>query len=52
LGATPVPKKALSALEKYRFWPVLTLVLMVLALVISTAFLVDGSFSPFLYFRF
>ena len=51
-GATPAPKKALSALEKYPFASALTLVLMVLALVVSTAFLVDGSFSPFLYFRF
>lgn len=51
-GATPAPKKALLALEKYPFAPALTLLLMVLALVISTAFLVDGSFSPFLYFRF
>ena len=52
LGATPAPKKAMSSLEKYPFASALTLVLMVLALVISTAFLVDGSFSPFLYFRF
>ena len=52
LGATPVPKKAALALEKYRFAPILTLFLLAAALVVSTAFLVDGSFSPFLYFRF
>lgn len=31
---------------------VLTPVLMVLGLVVSTAYLVDGSYNPFLYFRF
>jgi alginate O-acetyltransferase complex protein AlgI len=31
---------------------VLTPVLMVLSLVLSTAYLVDGSYNPFLYFRF
>ena len=51
-GATPAPKKAFSALEKRPFGPVLALFLMVAALSVSTAYLVDGSFSPFLYFRF
>ncbi|MEY8386599.1 MBOAT family O-acyltransferase [Oscillospiraceae bacterium 38-13] len=37
-------------LEKGR--KVLTPVLMVLGLVVSTAYLVDGSYNPFLYFRF
>ena len=31
---------------------VLTPVLMLAALVLSTAYLVDGSYNPFLYFRF
>ena len=51
-GATPVPKKALFRLENTRFGTVLTLFLMVAALLLCTAYLVDGSFSPFLYFRF
>ena len=51
-GATPLPKKAFKALENHRFEPVLTLFLMVAALLLCTAYLVDGSFSPFLYFRF
>ena len=51
-GATPAPKKAMLALEKTRFGQVLTLFLMVAALLLCTAYLVDGSFSPFLYFRF
>ncbi len=52
LGATPVPKKAALALENTRFGPVLGMLWMGAALLISTAYLVDGSFSPFLYFRF
>jgi len=52
IGATPVPKKAALALEKKPFGPVLLLILMIGALLVSTAYLVDGSFSPFLYFRF
>ena len=51
-GATPVPKKAFCVLEKRRFGPVLGLFLLVAALLLCTAYLVDGSFSPFLYFRF
>ena len=51
-GATPLPKKTFKALENHRFEPVLSLFLMVAALLLCTAYLVDGSFSPFLYFRF
>ena len=51
-GATQLPKKAFSALENTRFGPALSLFLMLSALLLSTAYLVDGSFSPFLYFRF
>ena len=52
IGATPVPKKAFSALENTGFGPVFAAIAMVFALLVTTAFLVDGSFSPFLYFRF
>ena len=51
-AATDAPKKAFSALEKTPFGPVFAAAAMVFALLITTAFLVDGSFSPFLYFRF
>ena len=49
IGATPLPKK-LAAKVKYMEWvePVALLVLVILC----TAYLVDGSFNPFLYFRF
>ena len=52
IGATPVPKKAMQSLENTRFGGCLTLFFMVAALLLCTAYLVDGSFSPFLYFRF
>ena len=52
IGSAPVPKKAVLALEEKRYGPVLILILMTGALLVATAYLVDGSFSPFLYFRF
>ena len=56
VGATPLPKRVCSALEGSRAGArVLTVLepLAVLALlVLCTAYLVDGTFSPFLYFRF
>ena len=51
-GATPVVKNAAKSLEKTRFGMVLEPVFLVLLLLVCTAYLVDGSFSPFLYFRF
>ena len=52
IGATQMPKKAAFALTKTRFAPALELFLLAGILLISTAYLVDGSFSPFLYLRF
>jgi alginate O-acetyltransferase complex protein AlgI len=52
IGATPVVKMAGNRLEKTGFAPVLEAVFMALLLIFCTASLVDGSFNPFLYFRF
>ena len=52
VGATPVVKTAAKRLDNTRFGSVLEAVFLVGLLLISTAYLVDGSFSPFLYFRF
>ncbi len=52
LGATPLPKTLVRKALDSKPGPILEAVLMVLALLICTAYLVDGSFSPFLYFRF
>ena len=48
-GATPIPKK-LALKIKATQW--LEPIILVALLAISTAYLVDGSFNPFLYFRF
>ncbi|MEE0111378.1 MAG: MBOAT family O-acyltransferase [Oscillospiraceae bacterium] len=51
-GATPLPKMAAKWAENTWFGRVLEPIFLVGLLLISTAYLVDGSFSPFLYFRF
>ena len=54
LGATPLPKLALQGFE-HRF-PKMAAVLIplgeIILLALTTACLVDGSYNPFLYFRF
>ena len=52
LGATPLPKLLAKRAANSPCGPVLDFVFQVLLLMICTAYLVDGSFSPFLYFRF
>ena len=56
LGATPLPKRAFDALARTRAGQATLTVLEPLGLTallaVCTAFLVDGSFNPFLYFRF
>ena len=52
IGATPLMKKLGSKLEKTTVGAILEPVLLIALLLVCTAYLVDGSFSPFLYFRF
>ena len=56
IGATPLPKRAIAALSGNRVlsrgWNVLEPLLLTGLLLVVTAYLVDGSFNPFLYFRF
>ena len=52
LGATPLVKRVCSRLEQYKVTAILEPLVLVLILLICTGYLVDGSFSPFLYFRF
>lgn len=49
IGATPIPKMLALKLKAIEW---LEPILLVALLAISTAYLVDGSFNPFLYFRF
>ena len=49
IGATPIPKKIIGKIKVATYLePIVLLAL----LTIITAYLVDGSFNPFLYFRF
>lgn len=54
LAATPLPRKMLSALKKR--YPlgsaILSPIVYVLFLLLSTAYLVNDTYNPFLYFRF
>ena len=51
-GATPIMKKLCFKYEDKLPVRILEVVSIVVILVVSTAYLVDGSFNPFLYFRF
>jgi alginate O-acetyltransferase complex protein AlgI len=55
VGATPLVKQLHTKLSGGKYGSVVAViepVLMIGALLVCTAFLVDGSFNPFLYFRF
>ena len=52
VGATPWPRRLYQRLEHSRVMTVAEPVVLTAALVLCTAALVDGSFNPFLYFRF
>ncbi len=52
LGATPVVKGVAERISCTRVGAVLEMAVLILLLLTCTAYLVDGSFSPFLYFRF
>ncbi|MBR5489667.1 MAG: MBOAT family protein [Oscillospiraceae bacterium] len=56
IGATPLAKKAICAIRATdkggKLMAIIEPVFLVCILLVSTAYLVDGSFNPFLYFRF
>ena len=52
VGATPVVKNTALRIGKTKVGGVLEVLLLITILLVCTAYLVDGSFSPFLYFRF
>jgi len=52
IGATPLVKRCAERLSTTRLGGILEPVLLIVLLLLCTAYLVDGSFSPFLYFRF
>ena len=52
VGSTPVVKLAAQRVSETRAGHVLELLVLAALLLVCTGYLVDGSFSPFLYFRF
>jgi len=56
VGATPLPKRLAEKLAATpagaKAMPILAPLFMEALIIVSTAYLVDGSFNPFLYFRF
>jgi len=52
VGCTPLADRAARKVSATRAGPVLEMLAMILLLLVCTGYLVDGSFSPFLYFRF
>ena len=56
IGATPIPSMLVKKLSDKETWHKLVnvaeVVVLPVLLIVSTAYLVDGSFNPFLYFRF
>ena len=53
IGATPLVKNIVIRLkEKFKYIKILEPIVIVILLLVPTAYLIDGSFNPFLYFRF
>ena len=52
IGATPIVKLGLERISKFGSFAALQPLACLALLIICTAYLVDGSFNPFLYFRF
>jgi len=52
IGATPLVRDTANRLYKHKAVVILEPIVLILLLLICSGYLVDGSFSPFLYFRF
>ena len=52
IGSTPVIRDTARRIGETRIGAVLEPLVLILLLLVCTGYLVDGSFSPFLYFRF
>ena len=50
--STPIIKKLSIILRKYKIYDILESIIYLVLFIIVTAFLIDSSFNPFLYFRF
>ena len=52
IGATPLVRNLARKIESTKISTILEPIVVAAILIVSTAYLVDGSFNPFLYFRF
>ncbi len=56
IASTPLPKKLLEIIRKNitfdKIWNIVEIFFLGALLIVSTAYLADGAFNPFLYFRF
>ena len=52
VGATPIVRDTAGKIGEKPYGAVLEVAMMAVLLIVCSAYLVDGSFSPFLYFRF
>ena len=56
IGATPYPKRGIEWMKKQKYMEkaidIIEIPVILILLLIVTAYLADGSFNPFLYFRF
>ncbi len=52
IGATPLLKNIVTKIKAKKFINILEPIMHVSLLILITAYLIDGSFNPFLYFRF
>ncbi len=52
IGSTPLLKNAAERIKETRFGYTVKPIFICLLLILCTAYIIDGSFNPFLYFRF
>lgn len=52
IGSTPLPKRIADKLENKKIMTIIEPLFVGVLLIATTAFIVDGSFNPFIYFRF
>ena len=52
VGCTPLVRDTATKLSRHKWVAIVEPIVLILLLLICTGYLVDGSFSPFLYFRF
>ena len=52
VAATPIPKLVYNKIEENRIVRIVWCIILPVVLLVCTAYLVDSSYNPFLYFRF